>query len=96
MFRRRKDDYSTKKVNFDALVDVINRGTSMLAYNVSESSFLVWFLYSKEVLELVTKDNPSIADTYRNLPLAQALTGVSPYNKLKQCIDYLLTIAKLM
>ena len=97
MRRNHNDYYSSRKTALDAVMNVIDRGINMLSSNLSEDMFQTWFKYSREILEIVTKDNPALLINYLDFSIAlSGSNSAPPYHKLKQCTEYLLEIAKRM
>jgi len=93
-FQNYQNNYTNKKLAFDAISKVIDQGTNLLSPNLTNEMFDVWFKYSKEILEMVAKDNPAIMVNYLNLSISLLQGNMQPYEKLNQCIRYLIDTLK--
>ena len=97
-FQNYQNNYTNtnKKLAFDAISKVIDQGTSLLSPNLTNEMFDVWFKYSKEILEMVVKDNPVIILNYSNLSFTLLQGNMQPYEKLNQCIRYLIDTLRVI
>lgn len=89
------DPYSqnrNKEFAFDTIKELIQSGMKEMRYDISDDSFNVWYDYSQKILELATKDNPTILLNYMRLRSSLYGNNLTPYQKLNACLDYLIKI----
>lgn len=74
------------------LEGAISEGISLMSNpNLSEQQFNIWLEYSKNLLNLATKNSAYISNYYTVIIAAN--TGkLQPYQKLTMCLQYLISI----
>lgn len=85
---------SNKYYSFQKLHDVIQRGIELLKPELSVQVFSAWNDLVITVLQSIESDLCSgLTARYMNFVLALGL-GMTPYERLRSCIEYLLTIPR--
>ncbi|GHU13139.1 hypothetical protein FACS189441_0020 [Betaproteobacteria bacterium] len=85
-----------KEFAFKAIKELVESGMKMMNNQLNEDNFQIWFDYSKKVLELSTKDNPSILLNYLRLIIDIQNKGIMPYQKLDVCLNYLIEMLRIL
>ena len=88
-------NYFNSYSNYDikALFDVIQKGIDLLKKDLQENSFNTWQEYAKTVVKIYSQSRDvNIYIGYLNFILS--IIGLSPYDRLRVSLDYLINIAK--
>lgn len=74
------------------LEGAIREGISLLSNpSLSEQQFNIWLEYSKNLLNLATK-NSTYVSNYYTVIIAANTGNLQPYQKLSKCLQYLISI----
>lgn len=86
-------NHLNQKVKMNNILEgAIREGISLISNpNLSEQQFNIWLEYSKNLLNLATKNSTYISNYYTVIIAAN--TGkLQPYQKLSMCLQYLISI----
>ena len=76
-----------------ALFDVIQKGIDLMRNDLQENVFNAWQEYAKTVVKIYSQSRDmNIYIGYLNFILS--IIGLSPYDRLRVSLDYLINIAK--
>lgn len=78
----------------NALFKVIERGIELMNPNLQETLFQSWQEYAKAVVKMYA-DNRNSQIYINYLTFIISISGISPYQKLKSSIEYLMNIARM-
>lgn len=89
--------YGTYGQNFmqQTLGSIVEKGMPLMTNDLTEAMFMTWLEFSKEMLQLATKD--TVTSTYINylqLIITLHSSRLTPYQKLYYCLQYLLEVLK--
>jgi hypothetical protein len=95
-FNRVYNQGYNKEYVFTTLTKVIEQGLTMMNNNsFGEQQFQTWLEFSKEMVQLVTKDTSlNLYANYMSIILTMYNTNLSPQQKTLYCVKYLLEIMK--
>jgi preprotein translocase subunit Sec63 len=90
------NNYINKDLAFKTIKQLIEDGLKLMNNSLTESELNIWIDYSQKILELSTKNNPTILFNYLKLALEVRSKNIQPYQKLSFCIEYLIEMLKVL
>lgn len=90
--------YGAYSQNFmqQTLSSIVEKGMPLMTNDLTETTFMAWLEFSKELLQIATKD--TVATTYINylqLIITLHSSRLTPYQKLYYCLQFLLEVMKV-
>jgi hypothetical protein len=80
-----------------SLNQVVEQGLPMMTDSLTESQYKLWEDYSKEVIQLATKDTGlQLYVNYLQLILNLSGKKLTPFQRLHYCLKYILEVMKVI